>query len=275
MDINPEIRERILSAAQQLFEQSGRLELPIVDAVRRLSKTNMNDASAVMKNGGACRSFPPLLPSYRCRSACSRPVNRLERAMERGAGTRQRIPERRAGRMGRGARGGRETARRAVSAFETQGAELETVKGRLAETEAGSERGHGRRHRARGITPQVAALTDQAHTATARASEIEKRAEDLKPPSHGASCSTARNGGTRSERAQHGKTRDRMEATGTELVTIKARAEAQASMQAEQAQRYSVRTPNSPRPGRQQLPHAKKPPSCAARPRRYGRSMPS
>jgi hypothetical protein len=45
MDINPEIRERILNAAQQL----GRLELPTVDAVRRLSKTNMNDASAVMK----------------------------------------------------------------------------------------------------------------------------------------------------------------------------------------------------------------------------------
>jgi hypothetical protein len=33
----------------QLFEASGRLELPTVDAVRRLSKTNMNDASAVMK----------------------------------------------------------------------------------------------------------------------------------------------------------------------------------------------------------------------------------
>jgi hypothetical protein len=41
MDINPEIRERILNAAQQLFEASGRLELPTVDAVRRLSKTNM------------------------------------------------------------------------------------------------------------------------------------------------------------------------------------------------------------------------------------------
>jgi hypothetical protein len=49
MDINPEIRERILNAAQQLFETSGRLELPTVDTVRRLSKTNMNDASAVMK----------------------------------------------------------------------------------------------------------------------------------------------------------------------------------------------------------------------------------
>ena len=49
VDTNSENRERILSAAQQLFEQSGRKELPTVDAVRKLSKTNMNDASAVMK----------------------------------------------------------------------------------------------------------------------------------------------------------------------------------------------------------------------------------
>ena len=49
MDTNPEIRERILAAANQLFEQSGRKELPTVDAVRKLSKTSMNDASAVMR----------------------------------------------------------------------------------------------------------------------------------------------------------------------------------------------------------------------------------
>jgi hypothetical protein len=48
MDINPEMRERILNAAQQLFEASGRLELPTVDGVHRLSKTNTNDASALM-----------------------------------------------------------------------------------------------------------------------------------------------------------------------------------------------------------------------------------
>ncbi len=49
MGINPESRERILNAAHQLFEQSGRKDLPTVDVVRRVSKTSMNDASAVMK----------------------------------------------------------------------------------------------------------------------------------------------------------------------------------------------------------------------------------
>jgi hypothetical protein len=38
MDINPEIRERILNPEQQLFEASGRLELPTVDVVRQLSR---------------------------------------------------------------------------------------------------------------------------------------------------------------------------------------------------------------------------------------------
>ncbi len=49
METNPEIRERILAAAAQLFEQSGRKELPTVDSVRKLSRTSMNDASAVMR----------------------------------------------------------------------------------------------------------------------------------------------------------------------------------------------------------------------------------
>jgi hypothetical protein len=48
MNINPEIRERVLNARQQLFEASGRLELPTVEAVRRLSTSNRNDASALM-----------------------------------------------------------------------------------------------------------------------------------------------------------------------------------------------------------------------------------
>ena len=49
MDISQETRERIVSAANQLYEQADRLDFPTVDAVRRVSKTNMNDASAVMK----------------------------------------------------------------------------------------------------------------------------------------------------------------------------------------------------------------------------------
>src|SRR5690554_5394962 len=49
MEIKQEHRERIIAAANQLFEQGGRVDFPTVDAVRRLSKTNMHDARAVMR----------------------------------------------------------------------------------------------------------------------------------------------------------------------------------------------------------------------------------
>lgn len=42
-------RERIFSAADGLFEQTGRTAFPSVDAVRKLARVNMNDASTAMK----------------------------------------------------------------------------------------------------------------------------------------------------------------------------------------------------------------------------------
>jgi hypothetical protein len=38
-----------LAAANQLYEQNGRRDLPTLDSVRKLSRTNMADVSAVMK----------------------------------------------------------------------------------------------------------------------------------------------------------------------------------------------------------------------------------
>ena len=50
VEINEETRNRIIAAANQLFEQAGRASFPTVDAVRRTARANMNDASAVMKD---------------------------------------------------------------------------------------------------------------------------------------------------------------------------------------------------------------------------------
>jgi chromosome segregation ATPase len=84
----------------------------------------------------------------------------------------------------------------------------------------------------------VAVLTDQAHTATARAQEIEKRAEDLKTALQSAQAAAATvTAELEAERRVHGVTRDGLAATSTELVTVKARAEAQAGVQVEQADR--------------------------------------
>lgn len=50
MEISKEARDRIFAAANTLYEQAGQAgTFPTVDAVRKLAKVNMNDASAGMK----------------------------------------------------------------------------------------------------------------------------------------------------------------------------------------------------------------------------------
>jgi len=49
MDINTEIRTRIVAAAEQLFVEAGSDRFPTVDEVRRAAKADMNTTSTVMK----------------------------------------------------------------------------------------------------------------------------------------------------------------------------------------------------------------------------------
>jgi colicin import membrane protein len=240
MDINPEIRERILNAAQTLFEQAGRKDLPTVDAVRKLSKTNMNDASAIMKewrrlqivSASAAVVSVPERVSQASAAALSTLWTEAQELANESLNVAQAAWD--------AERAEAEKLRVELSAaFETQGAELEAVKGKLAEVErhasaaaaaAEAERVESRR--------QVAALTDQAHTATARVQEIEKRAEDLKTALNAAQVSVVSlTAELEAERRAHGVTREGLTAASTELVTVKARAEAQAGVQLEQVER--------------------------------------
>jgi predicted nucleic acid-binding Zn-ribbon protein len=47
--IPADVRERVIQAAQALYEQNGRESMPTVDAVRRHARVDMNAASAVMR----------------------------------------------------------------------------------------------------------------------------------------------------------------------------------------------------------------------------------
>jgi colicin import membrane protein len=49
MHVNPDIQKRIFDAAAQLHSDAGHGDFPTVDAVRRLTRTNMNDTAIVMK----------------------------------------------------------------------------------------------------------------------------------------------------------------------------------------------------------------------------------
>jgi len=240
MDINPEIRDRILAAAAQLFEQAGRKELPTVDAVRKLSRTSMNDASAVMRewrraqivSASAAVVAVPERVALASQQALSALWSEAQELANESLNVAQAAWD--------AERAEAEKLRVELSsAFETQGAELEAVKAKLAEVEkqaaaaaaeAAAEQG--------GLRQQVIVLTDKAHTSMARAEEIEKRAEDLK-----AALATAQGAVSRltaeleAERQQHGLSRDGLAALSTELVTVKARAEAQAGVQEGQGQR--------------------------------------
>ena len=47
--IPADVRDRVLQAAQELYEQNGRESMPTVDAVRRQARVDMNAASVVMR----------------------------------------------------------------------------------------------------------------------------------------------------------------------------------------------------------------------------------
>ena len=50
METSPDIRDRINSAADALYEESGRQSFPTVDSVRKLARVNINDASSCMRD---------------------------------------------------------------------------------------------------------------------------------------------------------------------------------------------------------------------------------
>src|SRR5450631_455136 len=223
MDINPESRERILNAAHQLFEQSGRKDLPTVDAVRRVSKTSMNDASAVMKEWRRMQivtaSATVVSVPDRVQQAGQSAISTLWTEAQELANDALNVAQA----AWDAERSEAEKLRVELSsAFETQGAELEALRVKLAEVEAGAAAAAAAAETARVESArQVVTLTDSAHTATARVQEIEKRAEDLKTALSSAQGSVQRlTAELEAERGQHGSTRSRLETLSTELVTV-------------------------------------------------------
>jgi len=178
MDINQETRSRILAAANQLFEQAGRVDFPTVDAVRRAARANMNDASAVMKEWRrmqtATAAIAPVAVPDRVQQAGQTALAALwgeaqDLANESLKAAQAAWDAERA-----------EAERLRVelsSAFEAQAGELDAAQRRLAELEAAAIDARQREEDLRG---QLAATAERAGTAEARAAEIERRAGELK-----------------------------------------------------------------------------------------------
>jgi len=225
LEIKPDVKERILAAANQLYEQNGRRDLPTLDSVRKLSRTNMADASAVMKEWRR-------LQTASAQTAVVPVPERVQHAAGTAIAALWAEAQELANESLNVAQAAWETERAEAekqrvelsAAFDAQGVEVDTLRARVTELQDALVKAAAAAAQERQDTQaQLAALTDAAHTATARAEEIAKRAEDLKTAleeAHGALRSQA--GELTKEREQNAHVRARLETLTPEHATATA-----------------------------------------------------
>ncbi|EBB2392675.1 DNA-binding protein [Salmonella enterica subsp. enterica serovar Worthington] len=176
--IPADVRERIIAAATDLFEQSGRETMPTVDAVRRAARVDMNAASAVMKEW------------RRAQTAQAAPVavavpEVVQQASSAATATIWQQAQELANESLRSAQAAWETERAELDAmrqelaeaFERQAGELDATTAELAAEKAAAEK---LAQELTAVRQELAAAQEQAHTAEARAQEIERRAGELR-----------------------------------------------------------------------------------------------
>jgi len=238
--IPADIRERIIAAAVELYEQSGRKQPPTVDAVRRLARADMNATSTVMREWRRAQTVQAApvavtVPELVSQASGAALVALWQQAQEL------------ANESLHAAQAAWETERAELDgmrqeladAYETQAHELEQVQALLettaqlhAETEgqAAAELGSLRDELAKTIT--------RAERIEAKSEEIEYRARDLRAELDHAHQEAER------LRAELSQTRQQaaveLEAAqadtvrvNTELVKVQVKAEAQAEQQRE------------------------------------------
>lgn len=174
--IPADVRERIIAAAADLFEQSGRETMPTVDAVRRAARVDMNAASAVMKEW------------RRAQTAQAAPVavpESVQQASSAAVATIWQQAQELANESLRSAQAAWETERgeldamrqELAEAFERQAAELDAA-GASLETERAAAAQQAQELAA--VRQQLAEAVSRADKAEARIDEIEHRAADLR-----------------------------------------------------------------------------------------------
>lgn len=217
--IPADVRERVISAAVELYEQAGRERFPTVDAVRRLSRADMNTVSGVMKEWRQAQTtqaapvaiaVPEAIQQANTAAVAALWLNATELANQ----------------SLRSAQAGWEKERadldsmraELANSYEAQAAEFETAKRQLVDSEA----------KASEQAQQIAAVRQSETEATNRAERAESRAVDLRSELDRAILETERQRAELVEaRAKTDAAHAATETARAELVKVQAKADEQ------------------------------------------------
>ena len=241
--IPADVRERVIAAAVDLYEQAGRERFPTVDAVRRLSRADMNAVSAVMKEWRQAQTtqaapvavaVPEAIQQANAAAVAALWLNATELANQ----------------SLRSAQAGWEKERielddmraELANSYEAQAAEFETTKKQLADSEAKTAE---QAQELAAVRQREAEAINRAERAEARISEIEHRAADLRSELDRALAETERQ---RAELAEaRAKAAAEIEAAHTateaaraELVKVQAKADAREEAHVEQGKQATA-----------------------------------
>ena len=176
--IPADVRERIVSAAAELFEQSGRQVLPTVDAVRRAARVDMNAASSVMKEWRRAQTAQAAPVVVAVPESVQQAVSAAAAAIWLQAQELANESLRNAQSAWEAERGELDAMRQELAqAFERQAIELDVAVAALAAEKAAAEK---QMQELAAVRQQLADAVSRADKADARIAEIEHRATDLR-----------------------------------------------------------------------------------------------
>lgn len=179
--IPSDVRERIVAAAQSLYEQAGRESFPTVDQVRRVARVDMNAASAVMREWRRQQTAqaapvavtipePVQLAHSQAMAALWTQAQELANESLRTAQTAWEAERAELDAM----------RQEMATAYETQATELEAAQERAIQMQHAAEAANeAHRREVEVLRAELAAATTRAERAEARVAEIEKRADGL------------------------------------------------------------------------------------------------
>ena len=231
--IPADVRDRIITAATDLFEQSGRETMPTVDAVRRAARVDMNAASTVMKEWRRAQTAQAAPVAVAVPAA-------VQQASSAAVATIWQQAQELANESLRSAQAAWETERAELDtmrqeladAFERQAGELEAATVALAAEKAASEK---QAQELAAVRQELADTASRADKAEARIAEIEHRADDLRAELDRAHQDADR---LRAENIEQRKqAAAEVEAVRAELVKVQTKAEAAELAHAGQRQR--------------------------------------